>query len=96
MEHRVAAPPASREAQLTVAVRDMVLGSEHLTRLAGGREEVDGFLERIENIWLHGAGKARHIEHGRAGERPGDEQLEHDRRALADPDGPRRGQVGAD
>jgi len=59
---------AAREPQMTAAVCDMVLGSERLTALAGGRAEVLAMLGHIENVWLDHDGVPIHLDLHRSGQ----------------------------
>jgi len=54
------------EPKLTAAVEEMVLGSPHLTALAGGRDEVRRMLGAIENVWLEHDGVRVHLDLHRA------------------------------
>lgn len=59
-------PASSIEDEMTAAVRQMVLGSPHLTQLGGGEAEVRRVLDAIENVWLDWRGKRIHCDLHRA------------------------------
>jgi len=50
------------EIALSVAVRDMVLGSPRLTGFAGGAAAVQQMLDAIENVWLDHGGLRIHCD----------------------------------
>lgn len=57
---------ADKSEAMTAAVREMVLGSEGLTAIAGGDAEVRAILERIEDVFLDVSGVPVHLDFHRS------------------------------